>query len=135
MMAGPLSFDEALAALEGMLGQDVLVSAGVAGGDAEPAVSLSGELRRADAGLSLEVLQMMGRAQAGDESLMFHVGGSDEPGEQTFFLIRKSEFSDAEWVEGAGHRFLTFTSNGMRFTVVLKGKAEAALKRYFPPED
>jgi hypothetical protein len=135
MAAGPLSFEEALAALEGMLGKDVLVSVGVAGADAEPAVSLSGELGRADAALSLEVLQMMGRAQTSDESLMFHVGGTDEPGEQTFFLIRRSEFSDAEWVEGAGHRFLSFTSNGMRFTVVLKGEAEAALKRYFPPED
>ena len=123
-----------MAALEGMLGQDVLVSAGVAGGNAEPMVGLAGELRRADAALSLEVLQMMGRAQTDDESVMFRVRGSDEPDEQTFFLIRKSEFSAAEWVEGAGHRFLTFTSSGMRFTVVLKGKAEAALKRYFPPE-
>ena len=118
-----------------MVGQVVLVSAAVAGGDSEPAVSLSGQLRRADAAPSLEVLQMMGRAQVDEESLMFNVGGSDEPGEQTFFVIRKSAFSDAEWVEGAGHRFLGFTSNGMRFTVVLKAKAEAAIKRHFPPED
>ena len=60
---------------------------------------------------------------------MFHVGGDDRPGRQTYFVLTKSEFEDASWEDaGIGGRFLSIFSHGITLTVSDREETEREIQ-------
>src|SRR4051794_32316726 len=96
-----MTFEETLQALHGMVGDEINV--GIAPTGVDPpveVVALSGELRRVEAAPSQQILEQLGRATPDDEAFAVHVGGSDEPRDKSYFMLRKSHHRGARWSDG-----------------------------------
>lgn len=120
------------ALLHGLVGEEVMVSVGQSdtGGGAPPVVSLSGPLRKVGSAPSQHILEQLGRAVPGDEAFMVHVGGSDDPAELNYFLLRKSAFEGAEWAQGViGEPFLIIYLGNIDVTITRRKDAEQGVPR------
>jgi hypothetical protein len=125
-----MTFEETLRELQTLIGREVVVGVTVDGKSATPAVGIAGELRRAapTPELSRQLLELTGQAVPDDEAIMFHVGGADEPGRQTYFLLRRSEFTQANLSDTLGVRILHIWSSGVQFIISDREQTDRALE-------
>jgi hypothetical protein len=126
-----MTFEETLLALQELVGEDVMVGARLAASDdPSPLIALSGELRKAVPAPSLDIMQRLGRAAPEDEALQFHVGGTDEPAEKNYFVLRKGTFAEASQDEGAfGEGGLYIVAGGLSLTITARDAAERHVPR------
>lgn len=120
-----MTYEETLGALQGMMGKQVLVSIGPVG-DPQPRVGMTGVLRRGEESPMMGIMQRLGGAAPDDEGLLFHVGGSDSPGEKNYFSLTKEGFVEAGH-SALGGSSLYIECGGLVLTIGTKEEAERAL--------